>query len=557
MTGAPGPSAHRDAEPVELQATTVGGILRDAAASAPDVVALVEGDGPPAARRRWTYAQLWAEVSAAAGVLGGRFERGERVAVWAATGPETLILSYAGAVAGLVVVPCNPAFTGGELEHVLRQSGAAGVFVDGGSAVTARHGVVDGIRRRLPAVRDVETFDRWEGLRSTAVGDAAPPPGPPPSGPSPDDVAQLVFTSGTTGSPKGAMLTHRGMTNAARLGAERFGIRRGDVYVDLMPLHHVGGQVVAFQICQQAATAVLPTRFDAGKVLELLETERATLTCGVPTMLLALIDHPDFARRDLSSLRAVSSGGAVVPSALIEHVEASLGVQTTVVFGQTEACGFISQTFLDDSAEDKASTLGTPLPGIEARVVRGGDGGAKAEVTVGEVGELEIRGFNVMAGYHDQPADTARTIDAAGWLATGDLVTMDARGYLRMVGRTKDMVVSGGENIYPAEIERALAGHEDVAEAVVVGIPDDRWGEALVAAVRPSPGHRCDPAELESWLRGRLAGFKVPRRWLVVDRLPLTASGKVRKFVLRRQILDDPTTLIRTSASSWPGGDGP
>ncbi len=230
---------------------------------------------------------------------------------------------------------------------------------------------MDDLRPDLPALRDVVVFDRWDEFCVTA---------PPPTdvdhdmverarAVSPDDVAQLVYTSGTTGSPKGALLTHRGMTNAARFGAMRFGMRPGDVYVQTMPLFHVGGQVVSFQLCQQSATAVLVPAFEPGLVLELIESEVATLTCGVPTMLLALVGHPDFPRRDLSSLRSVSGGGAVVPAELVADIEATLGVQFTVVFGQTEASGFISQTQLDDSAEDKGATLGIPLPGVAARVV--------------------------------------------------------------------------------------------------------------------------------------------------------------------------------------------
>ena len=298
-----------------------------------------------------------------------------------------------------------------------------------------------------------------------------------------------------------------------------------------MPLHHVGGQVVSFQICQQRATAVLLESFDPGLVLELIDTERATLTCGVPTMLLSMIEHPDRTHRDLTSLRAVSGGGSVVPTEMIRHIQDVLGVQFTVVFGQTEASGFISQTDLSDSDEEKASTLGRPLPGVEVRVVEPDTG---ALVAVGEVGELEVRGPNVMAGYHDLPAETAEALSPDGWLRTGDLVTMDAGGYLRMAGRRKEMIVSGGENLFPVEIENALSAHGDVAQVAVVGVPDARWGEAAVAFVRLVPGAPVDAVGLEGFLRQRLAGFKVPRRWEFVDSFPLTASGKIQKFVLRQ-----------------------
>jgi fatty-acyl-CoA synthase len=304
----------------------------------------------------------------------------------------------------------------------------------------------------------------------------------------------------------------------------------GDVYVHTMPLHHVGGQVVAFQICQQRATAVLLESFDPGLVLDLIDSERATLTCGVPTMLLAMIEHPDRSRRDLTSLRAVSGGGSVVPTELIRHIEQTLDVRFTVVFGQTEASGFISQTELGDSDEEKAATLGRPLPAVETRVV---EPGTDKVVPTGEVGELEVRGPNVMAGYHDLPTETAEALSPEGWLRTGDLVTMDDGGFLRMVGRRKEMIVSGGENLFPVEIENALSAHPDVAQAAVVGVPDRRWGEAAVAFVRRTPGATVDGPVLEEFLRQRVAAFKVPRRWEFVDSFPLTASGKIQKFRLQ------------------------
>jgi fatty-acyl-CoA synthase len=302
-----------------------------------------------------------------------------------------------------------------------------------------------------------------------------------------------------------------------------------------MPLFHVGGQVVSFQLCQLSATAVLVPAFEPGLVLELIESEHATLTCGVPTMLLALVEHPDFSTRDLSSLRAVSGGGAVVPAALVRRIEDALGVQFAVVFGQTEASGFISQTHLDDSDEDKGETLGRPLPGVGARVV---DPDSRTPVARGVVGELEVHGPNVMAGYHELPEASADAIGPHGWLRTGDLVTMDARGYLRMTGRVKEMIVSGGENIFPVEIENALAEHPEVAQVAVVGVPDHRWGEAAVAVVVPGAPGTPDPAALEAFLRDRLAAFKVPRRWVLVDELPRTASGKVQKHVLREQLTE-------------------
>jgi fatty-acyl-CoA synthase len=513
--------------------TTVAGILRTAAADAPDVTALVQGAPDPSARRRWSYGELAAAAERAALALVARFDAGERVAVWAPSLPESLMLSYAAAMAGLVLVPVNPALRAGEVAHILRQSGAAGLFLVPQFRGHDLAGALGSIRADLPGLRHVEslTASGWEAF--CADSDADAPGALLRRDPSAGDLAQLIYTSGTTGTPKGALLTHRGMTNAARFGAERFGMGAGDVYVHTMPLHHVGGQVVSFQICQQRATAVLLESFDPGLVLELIDSERATLTCGVPTMLLAMIEHDDMAVRDLSSLRSVSGGGSVVPAELVRYIEDTLGVRFTVVFGQTEASGFISQTELDDPDEEKAATLGRPLPGIEARVV---DPETDSVVAVGAMGELQVRGPNVMAGYHDLPDETAEALLPDGWLRTGDLVTMDGGGVLRMVGRRKEMIVSGGENLFPVEIENALCLHPRVVQAAVVGVPDRRWGEAAVAFVRLAPGAEVDPMVLEGFLRQRLAGFKVPRRWVFVDSFPLTASGKIQKFVLRDRL---------------------
>jgi fatty-acyl-CoA synthase len=233
------------------------------------------------------------------------------------------------------------------------------------------------------------------------------------------------------------------------------------------------------------------------------------------------------------ALRTVSSGGAVVPAELIRHIEATLDVQSTIVFGQTEACGFISQTHLDDAPEDKAETLGQLLPGIEGRVV---DPDTGTVVPIGEVGELRIRGFNVMVGYRDDPVGTAAAIDPDGWLRTGDLMTMDARGFLRIAGRVKDMIVTGGINVSPVEIGQVISQHPAVAQVAVVGRPDRRWGEAVVAFVQPAPGHTADASALDEFTRARLARHKVPKQWVFVDELPTNASGKVQKFILREQL---------------------
>jgi fatty-acyl-CoA synthase len=508
--------------------STIAGIIRDAAERAPDRVAVVTGTADPSMRTRRTYAQVVAEAEAVARAMTQRFSPGDRIAVLAPSIPESYLLSFATAMARLVLVPINPLLRAGEIEHILARSGAVAAFSVAEHGGNDLAGVVASLEPHLPALREVIPFDEWPAQVEAGLAEHLPLPAPDP-----DDVAQLVFTSGTTGAPKGAMLTHRGFTNAARFSGERFGIGAGDVYVDTIPLHHVGGQAVTFMVVQALATNVLVTRFDAGVQLELLESERATHTVGVPTMFHDVIAHPTFGQRDLSALRALSSGGSLVPVDLIRHLERSLGVQTTIVFGQTETCGYISQTYPDDDPDDKSATVGRLLPHLEGRVV---DSERGLVVPAGEIGELQVRGTGVMAGYFDEPEQTAAAIDADGWLHTGDLVTMDERGYLRVAGRLKDMIVTGGISVYPAEIEAVIGEHPSVAEVAVIPLPHARWGEAVVAVVRPAGAVAADARVLEEYSRRRLAPYKVPKRWVFADELPKTASGKVQKYLLQEKL---------------------
>jgi fatty-acyl-CoA synthase len=524
-----GELAIRLAEPgFVVDDTTIGDVLRVSATRAPDTVALVHGVADPAARRRWTYAQLhdWARTVATS--LASDLAPRERVALWAPTSPEALAISYGAALAGLELVLVNPALRSAEVAHVLGRSGAAAlVMVDEWRDLDLTD-VLARVRDDLPELRTVRALDDVVGVNASAVGAAPPLPAVEP-----DDVALIVFTSGTTGAPKGARLTHRAMTNSARVGAARFGIRPGDVYVDPMPLYHVGGHFVALEIFGSAATYVMVDAFDAELVVDLLEQERATLTVAVPTMLVSLLELDGIQLRDLDALRAVSSGGAVVSADLVRRVRRDFGASVTVVFGQTECCGSTSQTRLDDAPELIEETIGVPADGVDVRVVDPETGSVTA---LDEIGELHVRGYHVMDGYHDDPEATARAIDADGWLHTGDLVTLDAGGFLRIVGRLKDMIVTGGANVYAAEVETALESHSAVGQAAVLGLPDPHWGERVVAVLRPATGASIDPVEVEAFLRERLAPYKVPKQWEVVDDLPVTAYGKVRKFELRETL---------------------
>jgi fatty-acyl-CoA synthase len=500
--------------------TTVGGVLRAAAQRAPDRVALADGD------RRWTYGELLAEAERAARALLTRFAPGERIAVWAGNSPDWVLLEFAAGLAGLTLVTVNPAYQAEELAHVLGHSGARGLFLAGRYRDSSLPAILAQVRDQLPDLRAVIPLGEW------SEGDGGRPPALPdvdPGGP-----AQILYTSGTTGRPKAAVLTHRGLTNNARLAAEAIGLRAGDVLVNPMPYFHVAGcGMITLGLVQTLGAQVVMPRFDPALQLELIEKHRGTVIGGVPTMLTALLAVAGRAPRDLSSLRLALSGGATVPPELVRQVEAAFGVSFTLTFAQTESSCSITVTRPCDTAADRAETLGRPLPQTEVKIT---DVATGATVPCGTVGEICTRGYLVMDGYLGDQEATLAAIDADGWLHTGDLGSMDERGYCRIAGRLKDMIIRGGENIYPREIEAVLAGHPGVAEAVVVGVPDRFWGEVVGAVVRPA--FDVAEGELADYCRGRLAGYKTPVRWLFTDAFPLTSTGKVRKDVLSAQLAE-------------------
>ena len=506
-----------------LLETTVGTVLRRAAALAPYRIALVAGTPDPGARRRWTYTELLDDAIRCAHWLLTLVEPGERVAIWAANEPEWVIAMYGAAFAGVVIVPMNPAFRTGEAAQVLGPSGASLVIhADKHRSNPIAAHVVE-MRKRIPSLRaSVRISDVFDSIASY------PTVGALPDG-SPDDLAQIQFTSGTTGFPKGARLHHRGITNNARLMHRRLGMLEGDVYLNPNPMFHLGGcGLGTLGPPQFLATHVLVHQFEAGLFLDLLEDEKATITGAVPTMLIALLEQPGFDGRDLSKLRTVSSGGSVVPADLVRRIEKRLGVKYSTMFGQTEASPGITQTHLDDSPEDKGATVGQPLDHMAVKIVDT----AGNVVGAGEPGELLARSPVIMQSYWNLPVETAAAVDADGWLHTGDLCTMDERGYCSVIGRLKDMITRGSENIYPREIEDLLFGDASVAEVAVVGVPDTRLGEAVAAFIRPEPGAVVDVDALRELVGSMLARHKVPVHWAVVDAMPTTASGKIQKHAL-------------------------
>ena len=507
---------------------TIGDALRTAAAEVPDRPALVEGSPGPGPRRRLSYAELLGQAERVARALLARFRPGEQVAVWSGNSLEWILLEYGAALAGLVLVTVNPAYQAGELSYVLRQSRSAGLFHVARYRGNRMADIVAEVRDDLPHLREVVALEEFEAFSAEADPTLALP------SVRPRDRVQIQYTSGTTGFPKGVLLRHLGMVGNARLTAERMGVRAGDVLVWPMPLFHTAGcGMGVLGALTTRATIVYLTAFDPALQLELIEAEQATVSGGVPTMLIALLGHPDLERRDLSSLRCNFSGGSPVPVDVARETERRLGGRIAIVFGTTETSPIITATGPEDPEPVRTGTLGAPLPHTEVMIA---DPVTGSPVPVGAVGELCARGYLVMQGYHDQPDATAAVIDRESWYHTGDLASMDAQGYLRVEGRLKDMIIRGGENIYPREIEELLQAHPAVAEVAVVGKADPRWGETVAAVVRPSPDTAPSEEELRAYCRDHLAAYKTPTTWLFVDALPLTASGKVRKNVLRDQL---------------------
>ncbi|OUZ12402.1 long-chain fatty acid--CoA ligase [Aeromicrobium sp. PE09-221] len=508
---------------------SIGDLLRRVAAEVPDRTALVSV-APEREPRTWTYAELLSDAEHAAQWLLERFEPGEHIAVWAPNVPEWVVLQHGAALAGLVLVTANPALRGAELAYLLDQSDSVGIAYAAGFRGTDMGAILNEVLPQLKGVREQIPFEGWlDQIRDNHSDDRDLPTVDPGS------AAQLQYTSGTTGFPKGARLGHRAMLTNASYIHRRAQSSEATVWVSAMPLFHTAGCGMAgLGTITQRGTLVLCELFDPTLVLDSIVTWGADHYLGVPAMLRGLLAHPDFDSYDFSRLEVVLSGGDTVPPDVVTAVEDRFGVRFTTVYGQTELSPIIAQTSPDDSTDDKCHTVGRPLWNVEIAVL---DPLTGEVVALGEVGEICARGYQQMLGYYNMPDQTAETIDADGWLHTGDLGTLDERGYLRVTGRLKDMVIRGGENIYPREVEDVLIQHEAIATAIVVGVPDERWGESVAAVVSLSSDVTPTGQELHDFVRTHLAPHKTPKAWYVADELPTNAMGKLQKFRLRESIV--------------------
>jgi fatty-acyl-CoA synthase len=505
--------------------STLGDLMLKNAAEVPDRLALIEGAADPAMRRRWTYRQLVDEALACARGLLRHFEPGERVGLLAPETPEWVIFQHAMSFAGLVVVPINPAYTTREVAFILGNARAAGVVHADESRGKDLAAIVREVQGQLGHLRraiNVADLGRLQAEGDPARALPVLTPG---------DVLQIQYTSGTTGFPKGACLHHRGVINAAHFIVERAAFPKGGVWLNSMPMFHIGGSVVSeIGVFSRQGTFALMRTFDPGLFLELIEAERVNCSLIVPTMILALLNHPDAKTRDLSSFNSILSGASAVPEALVKRAKQEFRVEFAIMYGQTESNGPFLETFTTDSDELQAQTIGRPIPHVEVKVV---DVGTLETVPVNTVGEYWVRGFNTMKQYYEQPEATRAALTEDGWLRTGDLGTMDENGYFRITGRLKEMIIRGGMNLYPSEIEGVLFQHEDVAQVAVIGLPDDTWGETVAAVVLPKNLDNPPPPELLwAYCRKNLSPQKTPEHWIFVREYPMTATGKIQKNIL-------------------------
>lgn len=512
-----------------LRDIALGDLLREAAREAGERVALVDGVEDPTLRRRWTYNELLAEAEQVARALLARFKQGDRIAICSPNSAQWVIFEYGVALAGMVLVPVNADYRQTELSGVLQDCEAAALFY-------ADRWRKNDIAANAAAVRDsvipelvlVPLADWDEFLASGSPETALPEVHH-------RDPVAILFTSGTTGRPKGAIL-HHGFSNPPRSVADCCEFRQHGVYMNPTPMHHISGSAVTlFAALSRHGTFVQMSHWDPALAMELIESERVNGTLLVPTMIVALLDHPDCGKHDLSSLDFIVTGAAPVPPALLERVRERIGCPVLICFGQTESGGPVSNTTLTDGAEELAKTLGRALPGVEIEIH---DPETGAKLPVGELGEICFRSPQIMLGYYGREEATREAITPDGWLRSGDLGSLNERGYLSINGRLKDMIIRGGSNIYPREIEDALFALPSVAQAAVIGIPDDKWGEVVLAVVQASDGSTLNFEEMFHYCRERMAPYKVPAFWCEIDEFPLNPSGKIQKFELANWVRD-------------------
>jgi len=519
-----------------LLETTIGANFADAAATYAQWDALVD----IAAERRWTYAELRAAVRRlATGLMSAGIGAGDRVGIWSPNRWEWVLVQYATAEIGAILVTVNPAYRASELEYALRQSGVSMVIAAPRFKTTDYAAILGEVAPRCPGLRDVVLLDsgRWDELAGTEANPTLL-----------DEIAatldrhdpiNIQYTSGTTGYPKAATLSHRNILNNGYLVGELLEYTAQDRICIPVPFYHCFGMVMGnLAATSHGACMVIPSpAFEPAATLRAVQAERCTSLYGVPTMFIAELGLPEFADYELTSLRTGIMAGSPCPVEVMRKVIERMHMPgVSICYGMTETSPVSTQTRTDDSLVRRVGTVGRVGPHLEIKVV---DSTTGQTVPRGVAGEFCTRGYSVMAGYWNDPEQTAQVVDADGWMHTGDLAVMDARGYIEITGRIKDIVVRGGENISPREIEEFLHTHPDIVDGHVIGVPDPRYGEELMAVVMLRDGAPELTIEgLRDFCAGRIARFKVPRHLWIVDDFPMTVTGKVRKTEMRQRAIE-------------------
>ena len=523
----------RGSQSVALREETIGVNLARTVAAWPDRDALVScAEGV-----RMTWAQFDGAVDRVArGLHGAGLRRGDRLGIWSPNRHEWTLVQYATAKLGVILVNVNPAYQTRELEYALRQSGCRMLVAAESFKSSDYRAMVDEVRGELPALERVvflETAD-WAALLD--AGDAVDAAEVAAIGErlSASDPINIQYTSGTTGFPKGATLTHRNILNNGFFVGEACGYTERDRVCIPVPFYHCFGMVMGNLACSShGSTMVIPAPgFDPAATLGACADERCTSLYGVPTMFIAMLDDPGFSAHDLSGLRTGIMAGSPCPAEVMRRVMELMHMrEVSIAYGMTETSPVSIQTAADDPVAQRVGSVGRVQPWVEVKVI---DPGTGATLPRGDgAGELCTRGYSVMAGYWEDPGRTAEAIDSEQWMHTGDLATMDEDGYVAIVGRIKDLVIRGGENVYPRELEEFLYGHHEIADVQVIGVPDERYGEELMAWVIRREGATLDEAGVRAFCRGRISHYKVPRYVRFVDGFPMTVTGKVQKFKLR------------------------
>jgi fatty-acyl-CoA synthase len=491
--------------------------------------------------RRSTYRELVDECEVVArGLMARGVKKGDRVGIWSPNRYEWVVVQYATAAMGAILVNINPAYRTSELEYALNQSEVSFLILAAAFRQADYKGMLAEVKGRCPALREALVIEEgWSALKRDAAMVSEARLHEVEASLQFDDAINIQYTSGTTGFPKGATLTHHNILNNGFFIGETLKYSERDRVCIPVPFYHCFGMVLGNLACTtHGATMVVPAEaFDPVITMDTVQKERCTSLYGVPTMFIAELEHPRFKEFDFSTLRTGIMAGSPCPVEVMKKVQTVMHIpEMTIAYGMTETSPVSTQCATDDPLEKRVATVGRVHPHAEIKIV---DPETGAVVPRGTTGEMCSRGYMVMLGYWNNEAATRQAIDAARWMHTGDLATMDDEGYVNIVGRIKDMIIRGGENIYPREVEEFLYGHPDVADVQVIGIPSEKYGEEVMAWVKPRDGATATGEELAAWCKGKIATFKIPRHWKFVDSFPMTVTGKVQKFKMREVAVEE------------------